>query len=61
MGIWALENNITADHKQFLSTAENLIKEVTALKNELKSTWENQAISSKNLVQETHNTYESAL
>ncbi|KAL7595290.1 hypothetical protein Lser_V15G29353 [Lactuca serriola] len=61
MGIRALDNNCTADQKQFVSTAENLIKEVTALKEEIKSTLESQTAHSKHLVQETHNAYESVI
>lgn len=61
MGIQALENNQIADHKHFLSTAETLIQEVTTIKEEIKSTLSRQTALSKNLVQETHNAYESAL
>ncbi|XP_023754907.1 uncharacterized protein LOC111903362 [Lactuca sativa] len=61
MGIRALDNNRTADQKQFVSTAENLIKEVTTLKEEIKSTLESQTAHSKHLVQETHNAYESVI
>lgn len=61
MAIWALDNSRSADHKQFLSTVENLIKEVTKLKEEVKTTRENQAAHSKKLVEETHNAYESAI
>lgn len=61
MGIWALDNNRTADHKKFLSIAKTLIQEVTSIKEEIKSTLDRQAAHSQNLVQETHNAYESAL
>lgn len=62
MGIRALDNNRTTDHKQFLSTAKNLIKEVTTLKNEIQSTLENQATTSNNHQwPEMHNASESAL
>ena len=61
MGIRALDNNRTADHKQFLSTAETLIQEVTAIQEEIKSTIDHQAAHSQTLAQETHNAYEFAL
>lgn len=60
MGIRELDNSITADHKEFISTTERLIKEVTALKDEFKLTLQKQETHSKQLVEETHNAYESS-
>lgn len=61
MGIRALDNSRTADHKKNLATAKNLIKEVTALKDEIKSTLEKQTTHSTQLVEETHNAYSPPL
>lgn len=44
-----------------MSTFKNLVKEVTTLKDELKTSPEKQAIHSKKLVEETHNAYESTI
>ena len=57
MGIRALDNARTADHKQFLSTAKTLIQDVTTIKEEIKSTLDCQDTNSQNLVQETNNAY----
>lgn len=61
MGIRDLDNRRTADHSQFLSTAEKLISQVVSLKEEIKSSLEAQAAHSQKLVDETQNAYESAL
>ena len=61
IGIRALDNNRTVDHKEFLVTDECLIQEVSAIKTELQSTIMDQAVQSKKLVEETHNAYESTI
>ena len=61
MGIRDLDNHRTVDHKEFISTAEKLIKEITALKDEFKASLEQQATHSNKLVEETHNASESSL
>ena len=61
MGIRALDNNRTADHKEFLAIAKHLIQEVSAIKAELQSTIADQAVQLKKLVEETHNAYESTV
>lgn len=47
MGIRELDNNKTVDQKEFISTVERLIMEVTTLKDEFKLTLEKQATHSK--------------
>ena len=61
MGIRDLDNRHTTNHKEFLSTAEKLIKEITTLKDEFKVSLEKQAIHSNKLVKENHNSYESSV
>lgn len=51
MGIRDLNNRRTTYHKEFLSIAENIIKEVTKLKYDFKKTLERQASHSKQLVE----------
>ena len=54
MGIRALDNNQTVDHKEFMETNKNLVKEVTTLKDELTTTLDKQAVHSKQLEEETY-------
>lgn len=61
IGIRDLDNRRTADHKEFLSTTEKLIKEIRTLKDEFKVSLEKQVVHSNKLVEETHNAYESSL
>lgn len=58
MGIRSPDNNRTVDHKDFMATIERLIQEVSAIKNDLKTTIADHAIQSKKLVEETQNAYE---
>lgn len=61
MVLRALDNNRTADQKEFLETAERLIQEVSAIKVELQYTITDQEVQSKKLVEENHNAYESII
>lgn len=61
MGIRQLDNRRTVDHKEFISTAEKLILEITTLKNDFNQSLEKQASHSKQLVEETYTVYESGL
>lgn len=57
MGIRYLDNHQTADHKDFIATADRLIKEISILKDEFNASLDKQSVHSKQLVNETHNAY----
>lgn len=58
MGIRNLDNRQTADHKEFLSKAEDFVKEVKELKLELQPTLHTQEKNSNEPVDKTHTAYE---
>ena len=59
MGIRQLDNQRTLDHKEFISMAKELIKDVQELKTELQHTLQTQEGKSKQIIEETHIAYES--
>lgn len=59
MGIRELENQRTANHKDFMSKSEDFIKEVKKLKEDLQEMLQTQKSKSKNLIDEIHTAYES--
>ena len=54
-----LDNQRMTDHKEFLTKAEALIKEVRELKTELQQTIQTQEGKTNQLIKETHTAYES--
>ena len=61
IGIRDLDNRRTADHKDFLATTDRLIKEISTLKDEFNASLDKKYVRSKQLVDETHNAYESSI
>ena len=61
MGIRSLDTSRKVDYQQFMTIAECLISEVSAIKVELQAIIADQSTHSKKLIEETHTTFESTI
>ena len=61
MGIRSLDNNRQADHNEFMATAERLIFEVSAIKDNLQTAIADQSSLSQKLIAEIYIAYESTI